>query len=436
MQQLESVEGRAVSPLEVASRRGGRPAVALAAALALALGLAAPATAQVELYVDTAPNVFGSPDYPGWWQAARDDVVAGTFSDMRRGAFAGRREVTPREEIVYSTGDRGQRLHWIYWIEGWDPPRDPDTGALDLQGRLEVKYVVDWAGQDWTRDSDDPVLLVEDDPLAGWAVPLSVERVEQGDALGVIGTFGFAWWAWDDLAEPLDTNGNPFDETDEDDIEALVVLILAAQTRAVGLVRYVDDEGVEHLFELTVTLPTCGDGLVNGDEVCDDGDDNGTYGFCDALCEALGPHCGDGTVDEPEECDDGNLLPGDGCNELCLLEPEPGGDDVGPDLDAGDDVLDTGDEPDTDAALDVADEPDVTPDGMPDLPGDAEDGADADTAGADVPLTPDGDGEDEEPVRPAREADGCGCRAVDARPADAVPFLALLLLLRRRRASR
>jgi cysteine-rich repeat protein len=33
-----------------------------------------------------------------------------------------------------------------------------------------------------------------------------------------------------------------------------------------------------------------------------------------------GPVCGDGDVGAPEQCDDGNLDPGDGCDELCLVE--------------------------------------------------------------------------------------------------------------------
>jgi len=50
---------------------------------------------------------------------------------------------------------------------------------------------------------------------------------------------------------------------------------------------------------------SCGNGVVNGAEVCDDGADNGTYGHCKADCSGLGPHCGDGTVNGAEVCDDG-----------------------------------------------------------------------------------------------------------------------------------
>ncbi|MEM6291985.1 MAG: hypothetical protein AAGA54_11995 [Myxococcota bacterium] len=54
--------------------------------------------------------------------------------------------------------------------------------------------------------------------------------------------------------------------------------------------------------------PVCGDGMVEGDEVCDDGDDNGAYGSCLEDCSGAGPSCGDGTLDEGfETCDDGEL---------------------------------------------------------------------------------------------------------------------------------
>ncbi len=114
----------------------------------------------------------------------------------------------------------------------------------------------------------------------------------------------------------------------------------------------------------------CGDGVVQEIEACDDGRscDGGSDGGsdctsdsstcmagggacdpaagdgCSADCTAIEPGylcpagggacvlCGDGQLDASlEECDDGNVLSGDGCNRLCLLEanlpwvcPEPG----------------------------------------------------------------------------------------------------------------
>src|SRR5262249_7963494 len=52
--------------------------------------------------------------------------------------------------------------------------------------------------------------------------------------------------------------------------------------------------------------PICGDGMVEGNEVCDDGTNNGAYGGCQPGCMARGPFCGDSsTQNPPEACDDG-----------------------------------------------------------------------------------------------------------------------------------
>ncbi len=62
----------------------------------------------------------------------------------------------------------------------------------------------------------------------------------------------------------------------------------------------------------------CGDGVVEGDEVCDDGINDAQYGGCAADCSALAPHCGDGKTQDSENCDDGNKDNGDGCNVDCV----------------------------------------------------------------------------------------------------------------------
>ncbi len=96
------------------------------------------------------------------------------------------------------------------------------------------------------------------------------------------------------------------------------------------------------------TLPTCGDGLTNtaAGEQCDDsgesatcdddctavscgdGNVNATAGEecdppngvnCDALCQRIAS-CGDGVLDSGEQCDDGNNVSGDGCSATCQSE--------------------------------------------------------------------------------------------------------------------
>ncbi len=56
----------------------------------------------------------------------------------------------------------------------------------------------------------------------------------------------------------------------------------------------------------------CGDSHTqSGVEVCDDGENDGSYGGCEADCTALAAHCGDGTVQGPQEkCDGGGVKSG------------------------------------------------------------------------------------------------------------------------------
>ena len=74
---------------------------------------------------------------------------------------------------------------------------------------------------------------------------------------------------------------------------------------------------------VTVTGPTvpcqlsCGDGILDPGEACDDG--NATSGDgCDANCTVTA--CGNGIVTTGEACDDGNTTSGDGCRANCTQE--------------------------------------------------------------------------------------------------------------------
>ena len=65
--------------------------------------------------------------------------------------------------------------------------------------------------------------------------------------------------------------------------------------------------------------PHCGDGAIQGDEVCDDGENTGEAGACLPDCSGVVGVCGDGQVDGDEPCDDGNDQDADGCNTDCQL---------------------------------------------------------------------------------------------------------------------
>jgi fibro-slime domain-containing protein len=94
-------------------------------------------------------------------------------------------------------------------------------------------------------------------------------------------------------------------------------------------------------FAHTVTqcVTTCGDGIVAGNEVCDDGKNDGSYGGCMPGCLARAPYCGDATTQtaNAEQCDDGNEngATGDKCSATCTLNCGDGKVEAGEQCDLG-----------------------------------------------------------------------------------------------------
>jgi fibro-slime domain-containing protein len=102
----------------------------------------------------------------------------------------------------------------------------------------------------------------------------------------------------------------------------------SALTDATGDAECADDSCSD------VRVPRCGDGVVFGVEVCDDGNTEPGDG-CDSTCQiepgwacpvqgdaCRAAFCGDSVLAGAERCDDGNLRVGDGCDDQC--RPEPG----------------------------------------------------------------------------------------------------------------
>lgn len=225
-----------------------RSSMALAVLVLLAIVGTAPAASAltVYLYADSAPNAYGSPAYTPWRTSAFAAAANGTFQNMQNGTFPGTNNYAATDAIVYSTGDLGKRLHWIYWI--------PGVTKDDLVGKFQVKDVSDWDGVDYTYDwslGD----LVEDSPTAGWIQPSSwINYTNSSGVSGVIGTFGDAFWAGDNEALPYSTDSNLWNETDAADIAALADQMYQYNTHWIGCVRFMDDAGQWQTQQLALRL--------------------------------------------------------------------------------------------------------------------------------------------------------------------------------------
>jgi hypothetical protein len=145
--------------------------------LTLGIGFIASAST-VNLYLDSAPNAYGSPNYDPWWTTAKTNASAGSFVNMANGINplnVGTTYFEIQDVVVYSFGDLGKRLHWIYWVPG-----ETTTSLTAKNFQIAMDYVWDGITYDFY------------DEYYGsrWLTPSRWENYNNG----VIGSAGFAWW--------------------------------------------------------------------------------------------------------------------------------------------------------------------------------------------------------------------------------------------------
>ncbi len=105
----------------------------------------------------------------------------------------------------------------------------------------------------------------------------------------------------------------------------------AGETIYVAVTSFSTGRG-EFNVSISDSLVRCGDGAIELDETCDDGNTEDGDG-CAATCEieetfvcagepseCRVPACGDGFIDDGEACDDDNEDAGDGCSATCEVE--------------------------------------------------------------------------------------------------------------------
>lgn len=138
------------------------------------------------LFVDAAPNIFGSPDYSTWKTNSYKSVVDGTFVNMANSINPnniGTTDFEIQDEVVYSFGDLGKRLTWIYFITG------ELVETLENTNRFQVSLTNVWDGV-----SDD---FYQTYYGKTWLEPTKWTNYDSdGDGTddSVIGTAGMAWW--------------------------------------------------------------------------------------------------------------------------------------------------------------------------------------------------------------------------------------------------
>ncbi len=139
----------------------------------------------VYLYVDVAPNVFGSPDYAAWEANAFHNAAAASFTNMQHGtnpANIGTTNFEIQDEVVYNFGDLGKRLTWIYWI--------PNLTVATLEGTGRVKASLT---NTWDGVSEDYFYQYYG---STWLEPTQWQDYDynnNGTVDGVIGTYGVGW---------------------------------------------------------------------------------------------------------------------------------------------------------------------------------------------------------------------------------------------------
>lgn len=155
-----------------------RYAVVMFALVTLLWGVNMVHAGPIYLYVDSAPNVYGSSSYPAWESNAFDLASAGTFVNMANSvnpANIGTRNFEIQDVVVYSFGDLGRRLHFVYWIPG-------TTIAALTASHFEMSLFYDWDGISYD--------FYDEYYESTWLTPTKWKEY----AGGVIGTAGFAWW--------------------------------------------------------------------------------------------------------------------------------------------------------------------------------------------------------------------------------------------------
>lgn len=126
----------------------------------------------------------------------------------------------------------------------------------------------------------------------------------------------------------------PRNEHEKGVVEQFLPTLLGIVLCCLGIILFVEHSThvIAETLQTSITISICGNGIVDGSEVCDAGVGNNTglYGSstaemkCTADCSAAGPYCGDGILQVrfEEKCDEGTANSSSGlCSPRCVALP-------------------------------------------------------------------------------------------------------------------
>lgn len=212
---------------------------------------------------------------------------------------------------IFDNGEIG-----LEWSVGWRSDEgQPEPAKLELQkvwtpyeGDQYAELDTDWNGPG--RDESEPSSV----RISQYIPTIPGENYTVRFAFSPRpGTDGFdnrlkLNWDHDDQIVFLSADGSTNDDTVwtpyeytfiADSLITNLAFIDVGDQNSLG--TFLDDVSVKCANE----GPYCGNGILEGpNEVCDDGANNGQYGYCNAYCTGMDSYCGDDEVDENyEECE-------------------------------------------------------------------------------------------------------------------------------------
>lgn len=138
--------------------------------------------------------------------------------------------------------------------------------------------------------------------------------------VGLSGAAKILWQDWRNLT-PNDANSEEGGVFFDPSATNQYTLIADSRPLQYGIQQIPFDFGVNAALPESTNICsiTCGDGVVLGDEVCDDGLQNGEPLQCNTSCSGItSAVCGNGVIEQNEVCDDGSSNGQSGfCNDTC-----------------------------------------------------------------------------------------------------------------------